>query len=217
MNFSRILLPVFFALLLSLQFACAAENSTGSADKNGTVTLAETNKPCFNCHGTGKGKCPASNCRKGEVDCPNTCMKLSQGAWHPMAGHPPNEMWQDFRGKDGIRSWSQAHVGQVFRMVNGNVENLGVCKTCNGTTKVKCPVCKGTGGAVCSICDGKKTVPASWSAFDNPKLKERPEKIQLKDGRTILGKVILKSDSVVWVRVENGDKVEINQSDIVPK
>lgn len=213
MNLLKKILPAFLLVVFASHFTWSAETPAG---KDGSIPV-ETNKPCFNCHGTGRGKCPAPNCRNGEVNCPNTCLKLSQGAWHPVAGHPPTELWQDFQGKDGIRSWSQAHLGQVIRMVNGNAENLGVCPTCKGATKIKCPVCKGTGEAVCTICDGKKVVPASWSAFDNPKLKVRPERIQLRDGRTLVGKVIMKSGTGVTVQVENGDKVEINQNDIVPK
>jgi hypothetical protein len=173
-------------------------------------------KTCFQCNGAGKSKCAVPSCAGGQMDCPSPCLKLSKGVWKKMnvAGHDPNELWQTFRGKTGTRSWTQAHVGEVVQMQNGEPENIGKCGVCQGTTKVTCTKCKGTGVTVCSICDGKKTVPASWSVFDNPKLKDRPSRFKLKDGRELVGRKVAVMGDRTRIRTETGD-TDVKTADIV--
>ena len=179
----------------------------------------ETTKPCFRCNGLGKTKCPVTSCKNGQMDCPGPCLKLSRGSWihKNVPGHDPKELWQEFKGKDETRYWNQNHVGEVIQMQNGEAQNIGKCTICGGTTKVKCPTCKGIGEAVCNICDGKKAVPVSWSEFDNPKMKDRPTDIRLKDGRVIRGKIFMAVGGTTTIKTKDGEKVEVKTTDILSK
>jgi hypothetical protein len=208
------LLALFVTVAITRSGLCAAENNPAAPPP--TVASPEATKPCFKCAGLGKIKC-SGGCKNGEADCPNSCLKLSRGVWRPEAGHDPNVLWQRFpAGGGGLVSWSQAHVGELIQIQNGAAVNLGRCPTCKGTTKVKCTVCKGTGEIDCDICEGKKVVPASWSPMNNPKSKEKADVIHLKDGKTVVGKIIMRSDSVIWVKTETGEKIEINRANVVP-
>jgi hypothetical protein len=175
----------------------------------------EKTKICFQCNGAGKSKC--SNCKNGEADCPGDCLKLSKGSWIHMtvAGHPPTDVWQKFTADDGRwQAYNQNHVGHVLQTIDGLPKDVGPCPICHGKTKVKCPVCKGTGEMVCSLCAGKKVVPESWTAFDNPKMKNRPSRFKMKDGTTIIGRRTILMGDHATVRTEKGD-VEIKTTDII--
>jgi hypothetical protein len=194
----------WFACLIAIAFFVGCSRSGG-----------ENTKACFNCAGTGQVPCP--NGTNVEIDCPGPCLKLDQGAWVHMdvAGHPATDIWQRFsKASGGWQAWNQNHVGDVIEYQNGDPVDTGKCKVCGGTGKVKCPVCKGTGYVACPICDGKKVVPQSWTVFDNPKMKNRPEKIRLKDGRTIIGKKIIEIGDDITIRTESGN-IQIKRSDII--
>jgi len=57
-------------------------------------------------------------------------------------------------------------------------------------------------------------VPESWSAFDNPKLKDRPTRFTLKDGRVIVGRKTSALGSSVTIKTEKGNE-SVQASDIV--
>lgn len=178
-------------------------------------------KICFTCNGAGKMACTAPGCKDGKADCPGPCLKLSTPGWHHMdvAGHPPTDLWQSFRDADGGggRSWNQNHIGEVIEMQNGKPVNIGKCKVCGGTGKVRCPVCFGGGKVLCQTCEGKKFVPDSWTAFNNPRLKNPPGTIRLRDGRTIFGKIEVRMGSRLTIRTADGSTIELNASEIVPE
>ena len=224
LGFNQVLLrmTIFLASLTLCGWGC---NQAGSQLAEPTAKtavvpkLAPGMKTCFNCAGSGKALCAASGCKNGLVDCLGPCLKLSRGTWEHMhvEGHSDTDLWQQFHQSDGTsRAWNQAHVGQVIEMQAGQAVNIGNCKICGGTGKVKCSVCSGTGEVVCSICDGKKIVPEAWTAFNNPKLKNPPKKIQLKNGRIIIGKIESQLGSTIYVRTEAGKQEEIRAEDIVP-
>lgn len=183
-----------------------------------SVLLAdnEATKLCFNCNGAGLVKCPS--CRNGQMDCLGPCLKLSRGSWRHMnvPGHGPNELWQSFKSNNGheTKSWNQTHVGEVIGMRNGQPENIGKCKTCGGTGRLTCTRCKGAGTTVCEICDGQKVVPVAWRAFNNPKLKNKPKAIRLKDGREIVGKFTMSSGTTVWIKTEDGKTIKVDKDEI---
>ena len=190
---------------------------TGVSCSKSADATTERTKVCFQCNGTGTMKCPAPGCQNGQVDCPGSCLKLSRGKWIHMdvTGHPPTDLWQKFSNADGTyTAWNQNHIGQIIQMQNGKAVNVGNCPVCGGTGHVKCSVCKGTGEAVCTLCDGKKVVPESWSAFDNPKMKTRPSHFTLKDGRTIVGRRSMVLGSRVTIRTEHGT-IDVDAADIV--
>jgi uncharacterized protein YlaI len=177
----------------------------------------EKTKPCFQCNGTGKMKCPAPTCQKGEVDCPGSCLQLTKGTWVHMevAGHPPTDVWQKFnKSGGGWTAYNQNHVGHIIQMVNGEATDVGVCPVCHGKAKVKCTLCNSTGEVVCSLCEGKKTVPESWTTFDNPKMKNRPTHFKMKDGTTLIGKKTMEIGTRATIKTEKGD-VEVNSADIL--
>lgn len=160
-------------------------------------------------------KCP--DCRDGFVECPGKCLKLTQGTWVHMdvPGHPATDIWQKFQlPGGGWRAYNQNHVGHVIELRGDDWVDTGPCPICNGTGKVECPKCKGTGEITCSLCEGKGVVPESWTAFDNPKLKNRPGQIALKGGKVLFGKKVFVFGNRTTIQTENGN-VEVNTSDIV--
>ena len=203
--------PGVLALLLLLCSCRKAGEAPGAGDAGAT---GEKMKTCFQCNGTGKMKCP--DCRDGEIDCPGKCLKLTQGTWIHMdvAGHPPTDLWQRFRRANGWTSYNQNHVGHIIEERNGDWVDTGPCPICQGKGKIECPKCKGTGEITCTLCDGKKVVPDSWTTFDNPKLKNRPDHISLKDGRVLFGKKVFVFGTRTTIQTTNGN-VEVNTSDIV--
>jgi hypothetical protein len=181
-------------------------------------TAPKGKKVCFQCNGSAKTACIAPGCRDGMVDCPGPCMKLSSGAWEHMHvdGHPDTEVWKRFHQVNGTSQfYNQNHVGEVVEMRAGMAVNIGKCSVCGGTAKVKCSVCGGTGRVTCPICEGKGFVPDAWTAFNNPKQKNPPSSIQLKDGRTLYAKIESRIGSIVYIRTESGKQEELLASDIV--
>lgn len=212
------------SLLVHSNLCGAVDDSASSRAKAETnqgknAATAEATKPCFNCNGAGKTKCRVPSCKNGQMDCPGPCMKLSRGSWvhKNVAGHDPSELWQEFRGQRGTMAWNQNHAGEVVHMQNGEPVNIGKCTVCGGTTRIKCSACQGTGEAACDMCGGKKIVPVSWSAFDNPKMKNRPTDIHLKDGRVIRGRITMQVGGTAWITTKDAEKVEVKSSDIISK
>ena len=197
-----ILKHAFLGLALICWIGAATNNSPAPA-------AVEQTKPCFQCGGTGKTTCPDPKCKKGQTICPGKCMKLSVGVWEHMnvPGHPPTELWQKFRyGPNGASSvaWTQGHVGDVIEMRNGMPVNIGKCAVCGGKTQIKCPICKGAATVSCNICEGLNVVPESWTVFDNPKMKNRPARFHLKDGRVIVGRKTMALGDSVTINTEKG-------------
>ena len=113
---------------------------------------------CPDCDGTGKASCGAPDCLHGTIPCPNPdCLQLTRGDWTPLEGHPNTLLWHKFYLPDGrYYAWSQLHVGQVIKFIDGSWQNLGLCPVCNGKGRVECPVCHGQ--KVCPTCHGKRTI-----------------------------------------------------------
>lgn len=175
-------------------------------------------KVCFQCDGSAKSVCVAPGCKDGWADCSGPCLRLSRGTWEHMHvdGHPDTDVWQRFHQVDGTSQfWNQNHVGDVIEMRGGMAVNIGKCAVCGGKGKAKCSVCDGTGRATCSICEGKGFVPETWTAFSNPKQKNPPNLIQLKDGRRIFAKIETRIGSRVYIRTEAGKQEELLADDIV--
>lgn len=181
---------------------------------------AEATKPCFQCKGTGTMKCPVPSCVKGQMDCPGDCLKLSTPGWQHLdvAGHGPDELWMYYPDPDG-KGWSaysQKHTGQVVkRKSSGSGTTISICPVCKGTAHVKCTTCKGAGSFTCTLCSGSGRVPESWTAVDNPKLKNRPTHFKLKDGSEVIGRKVIDDQETITVRTEKGS-VSINKADLVP-
>jgi hypothetical protein len=178
--------------------------------------VGEKTKSCFECKGKGEAKCPEVSCRSGAKDCPGPCLKLTKGVWEKrnVPGHTdPNERWQKVTSGRRSGYWSSAHVGEVPILAADGTAASPKCTVCGGAATVTCPRCKGKGTGVCTLCDGKKSVPESWSAFDHPKMKNRPQKFSLKDGRTIIGRKVMISGDTVTLRTADGD-VKVNSGDI---
>jgi hypothetical protein len=57
-------------------------------------------------------------------------------------------------------------------------------------------------------------VPESWSSFDNPKMKSRPNLIHMKDGKTIAGKITMSGGAKTRIKTEQGD-IEVPASEVV--
>lgn len=115
---------------------------------------------CKTCQGTGSTKCTVKSCVNGVADCPNTCLKLSEGTWYEEGG----KKWRKFTTSKFVASWSDGHLGQVIVIKDGLPTNTGVCPVCMGKTKVQCMLCKGTGTVACAECQGTKQVPADCEA-----------------------------------------------------
>jgi hypothetical protein len=199
-----------------------ANTNTASAAQPAESGPGSGEKICFACKGEGTVGCPAPGCIDGQVDCPGPCLKLSRGVWQHMdvPGHDPSDVWQTFRnqaaGKGG-HSWSQVHVGEVIGYQNNEPVNIGKCKVCGGTTKVKCEVCKGAGKVACPVCSGKKFIPVAWTPTDNPYFNRQPDVIRLADGRVLLGRVAASAGDDRTIITRDKKIVHVNVTDILPK
>ncbi len=115
---------------------------------------------CPDCGGTGKASCGAPGCVHGVIPCPNPdCLQLTRGDWVHMHvdGHPDTDVWHKFDAPNGgWAAYSQAHVGHVIQLVNGQWTDMGLCPVCLGTGKAVCPVCRGQ--KECPTCHGKGTI-----------------------------------------------------------
>lgn len=207
--------------VIGLVFAVFVLLSTG-CDRVGLSQIAKAPpkgmKVCFQCEGSEKSACLSPGCKDGWVECTAPCLKLNRGAWQHMHvdGHPDTDVWQGFHQVDGrTQYWNQNHVGEVIEMRGGMAVNIGKCSVCSGTGKVKCSACDGTGRVGCPICEGKGFVPETWTAFSNPKQKNPPNMIQLKDGRRIYAKIETRIGSRVYIRTEAGKQEELAADDIV--
>jgi hypothetical protein len=205
---------VIVSIVLSLIPGLAGAQTPTNAAPTGAEEKAQR---CFQCNGTGKSRCSVPSCAGGQANCPAPCLKPNDGTWVHMnvAGHPPTDLWKKFPTRNGsYQAWNQNHAGELVQMKNGEPVNVGKCPTCGGSTKVQCSTCKGTGQITCPICDGKKLIPGSWSAFDNPKLKDRPTRFTLKDGRVIVGRKTSALGSSITIKTEKGSE-SIQASDVV--
>ena len=175
---------------------------------------------CFQCKGNGVETCRASGCSGGKVVCPAPCLKLTVGKWEHLevAGHKPDELWRKFyHPAGGWQAWNQDHVGEMVELQQDKYVITGKCKTCAGKATVPCLRCKGTARVECSLCDGKKSVPTSWTATDNPKLNNDPDRMKLADGRVINGKIVIQSETKIVVRTRDGKFIDLKPGDILPK
>lgn len=184
-------------------------NESSAASASVTPSVNGATKPCPACHGIGKIPCPGPGCKKGAVDCPGPCLKLSVGHWQHLPGHDQKELFYkvdylDEHGFPAWSAWSQAHVGQVIQMQNGKPVNIGECTICGGSGKLQCKVCKGQGVVDCPTCRGTKVVPASWKPPEPPK-----HVIRLKDGGTITGRIVAAGDTQVLITTDDGNSINI--------
>lgn len=202
MNLSCLATTLLIAILACVVSPAQAQVGT-SAPANDS--LGGKSKTCFGCQGTGQTRCAVPGCRHGSLDCPGPCLKLTKGIWEKrnVPGHTdPSERWQKvtFGKKSGY--WSSGHLGEVPTLSADGQFFSPKCTVCGGAATVTCSKCRGKGTGACALCDGKRTVPEAWSAFDHPKMKERPKRFQLQDGRTLIGrKVMISGETVTLARL----------------
>jgi hypothetical protein len=125
-----------------------------------------------------------------------------------------NERWQKVRYGTKTGYWSDAHVGEVPTMLPNGDAASPKCTVCGGRATVGCDRCNSKGIAPCEMCAGKKVVPESWSAFDHPKLRNRPQKFTMKDGRLIIARKTMISGKTVTLRTATGEE-KVSSDDIV--
>lgn len=217
---ARLILFFFLACSILAGFAANTPTNTSSSITNAASVSTTTNKTCFQCKGTGEAKCSRPGCKQGRVECPGPCLKLTKGVWEKrnVAGHTdPNELWQKVRYNARQTSYiSSGHVGQYLVPGPDGNNTPVTCKVCSGAATIECAKCKGIGMAKCEMCTGKKTVPSDWTAFDNPRMKERPKRFVLKDGRTLVGKNVGILGTKMIIRTETGTE-HIDQADLKPE
>lgn len=192
--------------------------------------------PCAKCSATGLVACTAPRCKSGKVPCPGKCLKESDFKEHwpePLPGHSPDELWVIFRCSEGrTQGLSQAHRGEVAGVRNGEYYNEGGCPVCNGTSLVPCKICAGRASVPCPVCRGEKVVldtrkPSVVSSQQTasshvPKVEQATpassptvDVIRLKNGKTIRGTVVIRDDTVTWIRTEDGKRIEMKSRDIL--
>lgn len=127
----------------------------------GRGKLVEKTMPCRRCEATGQGACHARGCKKGHVQCPGPCIKWGVGRWEHVPGLGMCRIFEytDRRGRRCKEGASRAHIGEVVKVKNGQLQRLGPCKVCGGKSRVPCKVCDGSGKAECRTCRGTKQEP----------------------------------------------------------
>jgi hypothetical protein len=140
---------------------CHGDRVSPCESCKGTGVKSDEQKPCDKCEGKGT----TGDCKKckttGAIECPDNCLKLSQGNW---VKKEDGVRWRSFKNKDGgMPTWSEHHLGEIVVNEAGVWVNKGKCPTCNGTMKIKCPGCDGKGQALCKSCKGKGVVGPACS------------------------------------------------------
>lgn len=133
---------------------CNGTATTKCTTCDGVGIKPDQQTPCTQCSGSGNvGDCKTPKCKDGMIPCPDKCLKADSFTGPPDA---EGKRWRTFRGKSGSNArWSDAHIGELVVMENGEPVNKGKCPTCDGTTFVKDPACNGTGKKPCKVCKGK--------------------------------------------------------------
>lgn len=215
-----LVMSFFLACSMPAGFAGNTPTNTPPSTTNAATLSTTAIKTCFLCKGTGSAKCSDPGCKQGRAECPGPCLKLSKGVWEKrnVAGHTdPNELWQKVRYNARQTTYiSSGHVGQYLVPGPDGNNTPVACKVCNGAAAIECAKCKGIGTAKCEMCEGKKTIPSGWTAFDNPKMKERPKRFVLKDGRVLVGKCVGILGAKMIIRTETGTE-QIDQADLKPE
>lgn len=170
---------------------------------------------CFECQGSGRMACNHSGCHRGFVECPGPCLKRSSKWEHAVVdGHSANELWHVIHlGNRKKQLVSQAHIGEVFVVRQGEVDRLGKCQQCHGRGQLPCPSCKGKATVLCELCEGKLVIPRTWSTNNNPVLNRQPDLIRLKDGRVYLGKRSGELGERAYIRTRDGQLVTVSKDD----
>lgn len=180
---------------------------------------------CPTCQATGSTKCAAPKCVDGKVECNGPCLRLTKGRWFkdPKLGKGPDIRWQEFRNKDGKYYWTEQHVGEVVENIDGKHVITGICKVCEGTTRMPCKVCQGLGQVTCRTCQGRKEIPdpgkssAQKPAPSASTASVRPsETIRLRNGQTVTGTVVIRDERLILVRTADGKTTQIDPKDVAP-
>ncbi len=178
-------------------------------------------KVCFACKGEGTVRCLVPGCVDGQVDCPGPCLKLSKGVWTrtDIDGKPSDVLWQYFNSPDGrlTMGWSEHHLGEVIVFKDGQFTDIGKCKICGGTGKVRCEVCKGTGRVTCPVCNGKRFILVAWTPTDNPYFNRQPDIIRFADGRVVLGRVAATVGDDLTIVTRDKKILHVKAADILPR
>jgi hypothetical protein len=111
----------------------------------GTGRTPESSKDCPTCKGEFLVDCPTTRCANGQITCPMTCLKLSEGKWIDKDGTKVCEY--HIGGKSF--SWDETHVGELVVFEAWEWVNKGRCPLCHGTTTVPDGACLGTGKVPC--------------------------------------------------------------------
>lgn len=190
-----------------------------------------TGKPlveCTKCDGTGQMKCPARKCSGGQTECDGPCIRLTKGRWikNEKWGKGPDELWIVF-DESRNKAYTKAHIGEVAEMRNGELVNLGPCKICNRTSLMPCKVCLGTALVMCVVCEGRKEVPdmraggtpapkgAFVAAAPSPSAAPLPmEEIKLKNGKSITGRIVIKDETTVVIRLPDGKSRQLPRREL---
>jgi hypothetical protein len=212
--------PSLARLLLAMVLLLAA----GGARAVDDAPSAEGVVVCPQCEGAGTAAC-RMKCVAGKIQCPGACLKREDPGWKPGAevGRDRGQAWKYYprrkRGEKGGDWVSDAHIGEVIAYVDGIAVTRGLCPKCGGSTKQTCLPCNGTGKRVCPLCKGKKEVLSSEAeeakAAEKKKMKDAVEFV-LTDGRTIRGKEMMRTNTKVVIRTEDGEVVEVSPDEIVP-
>jgi hypothetical protein len=134
---------------------CKGDGAVVCATCKGTLhDPAQLNKDCPTCKGELLMDCKAPRCDKGQIPCPNRCLKLTDPGWFMKNG----EKWRRFPERRGFFEVSEHHVGEIVVTKDGR-SSTEPCPTCGKTTKVDCPTCHGTGKVPCGECSKNTAAP----------------------------------------------------------
>lgn len=141
---------------------CDGDRGVACLDCRGTGHDQAKLVDCNDCGGGGLLSCTNKRCDEGKIDCPMPCLKLTEGRWVKKAD---GKRWRTFPVRGGAKFWSDGHLGELIQSSGGDVENVGKCPTCTGTTQVDCKDCAGFGYKICPTCHFEgKTGPACPAA-----------------------------------------------------
>jgi len=149
---------------------CHGERTIRCPVCRGTLHDPKFATTCPTCKGELLVDCKTPGEIKGQIPCPNSCLKLGVGSW---AKKPDGLMWRTWHFPHGTQFFSEHHIGDVMftdPKAMPPISDQGKCPVCGGTTKVDDPACFGTGQIPCPACLARSTAPPCPNHCENGRI-----------------------------------------------
>lgn len=132
---------------------CHGEHTVFCTTCKGTGHDPQSGADCTRCKGALALDCSNAKCTAGEMPCPATCIKLTEGTW---TTKPDGLKWRRFAAGTGFYEVSERHLGELIVREGNQWVLKGKCPTCAGKMEITCTTCRGFDKIPCITCVARK-------------------------------------------------------------